>query len=71
MPENSVLGEKCVRKPLVDTEKMLLPSIRIKLGLMRNFVKAANKHGKDYEHLRENLPVLSDVKLQECFFIGP
>jgi len=71
MPEHSVLEENCVRKRLVDKEKTLLPPLHIKMRLMKNFVKAINIYGKDSEHLREKFPKLSDVKLKECFFIGP
>jgi hypothetical protein len=67
----SVLGEKFVRKPLVDKENILLPPLHIKLGLMEKSVKAVNTNSKDSEHLRENFPKTSDVKLKECFFIGP
>jgi len=44
MRENSVSEEKCVRNQLlVDTDKILLPPLHIKLGVMKNFVKAMNK----------------------------
>jgi len=38
---------------------------------MKNFVKAMNKHGKGFEHLREKFPKLGDAKLNEGIFIGP
>jgi len=63
MQENSVPGEKCVRNQLlVDKYKILLLPLHIKLGLMKNFVKAMNKHGKGFEYLREKFPELSDGK---------
>lgn len=49
----------------------MLPPLHFKLGLKKNFVKAVKIHGKDSEYLREIFPELSDVKLKECFFIGP
>ena len=49
----------------------MLPPLDIKLGLMKNFVKAMNKHGKGFEHLREKFPKLGDAKLNEGIFIGP
>jgi hypothetical protein len=59
-------------RPLVDKDKILLPPLHIKLGLMKkNFVKATNKHGKGFEHLIEKLPKLGEVKLKEGVFIGP
>jgi len=38
---------------------------------MKSFVKAMNKHGNSFEHLRENFPKLGDAKLKEGIFIGP
>jgi len=71
MPENSVLGERCVRKPQDDKEKILLQPLDIKLELIENFFKAMNTHGKDSEYLREKFPKLLDVKSKKRFFIGP
>jgi hypothetical protein len=71
MGENSVPGGKYVRnQALVDKDKILLLPLHIKLGLMKNFVKAMNKHGKHFEYLREKFPKLSDAKLKEGIFIG-
>jgi len=51
--ENSFLGEMCVRnQPLVDKENILLPPLNIKLGFMKNLVKAVNKHGTGFEYFR-------------------
>jgi hypothetical protein len=41
MWESAVPGEKCVRNQLqIDKYKILLSPLHIKLGLMKNFVKA-------------------------------
>ena len=43
---NFVPGEHSFKEnPLVDMNKVLLPPHQIKLGLMRNFVKALHKNG--------------------------
>jgi len=69
MREHSFLAEKCVRnQPLVDKDKMLLPPLHIKLGFMKNLVKAMNKHGKGFEYFRETFPKLSDAKLKVGIF---
>jgi len=71
MRENSVPGEKWVRnRPLFDKDKILLPPLHIKLGLMKNFIKAVNKHGKGFEYLRKKFLKVSDAKLKEAIFIG-
>ena len=51
MWENSVPGENCVRNHLlVDNGTILLLPLHIKVGLMKNFVKAVNKHGKGFQY---------------------
>ena len=65
MRENSVSGEKRVRNETQgDKAMILLPSLHIKLGLMKNFFKNMNEHGKGFEYLREKFPKLSDRKLK-------
>jgi len=46
-------GEKdVVNPPLVLQEKIFLPPLHIKLGLLRNFVKGMDKTGRGFEYLR-------------------
>ena len=49
---------------------MLLPPLHIKLGLMKNFVKALQKNGAAFQHLSVS-PGLSAAKLKEGIFVGP
>ena len=66
MREITVLGEKCVRnEPLVGKDKISLPPLHIKMGLIKQPIKANDKHGKGFEYLREKFPKLSDAKLKE------
>jgi len=44
--------------------------LRIKLGLMKNFVDAMKKRGKVFKYLSEKFLKL-DGKLKEFVFIGP
>ena len=57
--------------PLVDPQKVLLPPLHIKLGLMKNFVKAINKNGTAFHYLRQKFPRLSEAKIKEGIFVGP
>ena len=57
--------------PLVEPSKILLPSMHLKLGLMKNFVKAMNQEEVAFTYLREKFPRLSEAKLKEGIFIGP
>ena len=56
--------------PLVDMNKVLLPPLPIKLGLMKNFVKALHKDGAAFQHLATVFPGLSAAKLKEGIFVG-
>jgi len=61
-------GEKnVVSPPLVLPEKKFLPSVHIKLGLMKNFVNGMDKTGRGFEYVRN----VSDAKIKEGIFIGP
>ena len=60
-----VPGEHSLKEnPLVDMNKVLLPPLHIKLGLMKNFVKALHKNGTAFQHL-------STAKLKEGISVGP
>ena len=65
-------GEHSLKEnPLVDMNKVLLPPLHIKLGLMKNFVKALHKNGAAFQHLSTVFPGLSAAKLKEGIFVGP
>ena len=57
--------------PLVGQENILLPPLHIKLGLMKNFVKAIDKAGDAFLYLKEKFPKLSEAKIKEGIFVGP
>ena len=58
-------------QPLVEPGKILLPSMHLKLGLMKNFVKAMNQEAAAFTYLREKFPRLNEAKLKGGIFIGP
>ena len=51
--------------------KVLLLPLHIKLGLMKNFVKALYKNAAAFQHLSSVFPCLSATKLNEGIFVGP
>ena len=58
--------------PLVDPDKVLMPPLHIKLGLMKNFVKAmAKQKSSGFEFRCKKFPKLSQAKLKEGIFVGP
>lgn len=50
---------------------MYLPPLHIKLGLIKNFVKAIDKNGQRFSYLKEKYPKLSDTKIKEGIFVEP
>jgi len=66
------VGEKNVQHPaLAEWYKILLPPLRIKLGLMKNFVQAMDRTGSAFKYLAEKFPRLSEAKIKEGIFVGP
>ena len=59
------------RQPLVDRNKDLLPPLHIKLGLIKQFVKALDHGGKTFQEIRLMFPKLSDAKIKGGIFVGP
>ena len=57
--------------PPVDMNKVLLPPLHIKLGLMKNFMKALHKNGVAFQQLSTVFPGLSAAKVKEGIFVGP
>lgn len=66
------VGEKNVQHPsLAEADKILLPPLHIKLGLIKNFVKAMDRSGAGFKYLAEKFPRLSEAKIKEGVFVGP
>ena len=57
--------------PLILPEKIYLPPLHIKLGLMKNFVKGMGKAGRRFEYVRNNFPNVGDANMKEGVFTGP
>jgi len=65
-------GQKnVVHESLVDRNKVYLPPLHIKLGLMKNFVKALDRNGPAFQYLRSKFPRVSEAKIKEGIFNGP
>ena len=68
----SKVGKKNVHfEPLVNPKKILLLPLHIKLGMMKQFVKALPKDGETFKYLSSKFPSLSEAKLKEGVFVGP
>ena len=64
------VGKKnIIREPLVEREKIMLPPLHIKFGLMKQFVKALDKNGGCFKYLCRFFPGLSLEKLKAGFLM--
>jgi hypothetical protein len=67
-----VLGKKHVIKlTLIDPLRVLLLPLHIKLGIMKQFVKAFNRTGPCYRYLIQKFPLLPEAKVNEGVSGGP
>lgn len=53
-----------------DPEKILLPPLHIKIGLMKQFVKALSENGICFKYFCEKFPHLSEAQFKEGAFVG-
>ena len=60
-----------IREPLISREKALLPPLHIKLGLVKQFVKALNFEGEVFQEIYSMFPRLSETKIKGGVFVGP
>jgi hypothetical protein len=67
-----VPGTKNIKnEPLVNPDKIFLPPLHIKLGLMKQFTQALNKEGTCFQYICSKFPRLSCEKLKAGIFVGP
>jgi hypothetical protein len=43
----------------------------VKIGVMKNFVKAMEHVGKAFQYLQLKFPQISESKIKEAIFVGP
>ena len=69
--ESRVGFHNVIREPLVEKNKIILPFLHIKLGLIKQFVKALDQDRPCFQFLKTKFPKLSDAKIKEGVFVGP
>lgn len=63
--QQHILGDKNVRhQTFVEKEKVLLPPLHIKLGLIKNFLNCLSHDSDAYKHLKTIFPDISDAKIK-------
>jgi hypothetical protein len=61
-------GEKnVISPPLFLPEKIYLPPLHIKLGLMKNFMQGMDKTSREFEYVRNKFPNVSDAKIKRAY----
>ena len=60
-----------IATPLVDPKEVLISPLHIKLGVMKQFVKALDKDGKCLKFMERKFPRKSYAKLKKDIFDGP
>ena len=73
-PKRTNFSPSCnnmIHVSLVDNQRVLLPPLHIKLGLMKSYVKALNKEGNAFKYLDIRFPYISEAKLKADIFVGP
>ena len=60
-----------IHEPIINREKIIFPPLHIKLGLMKQFVKALNTENECFQHIVSVLPALSYEKIKAGVFDGP
>ena len=48
----------------------MLPPLQVKLGHMKQFVKALNKEGACFKYIQEKFPHMSTEKVKKGVFVG-
>jgi len=74
LPERSDLqpGTYSVKNvALVSADKILLPPLHIKLGLIKQFVTALDPSDETLKEIRSLFPKLSEAKVSAGVFVGP
>ena len=60
-----------IHNPLIKPSKVLPPPLHIKLGLLKNFVKALDVKGPAFTYLCGKFPRLTYKKVKAGVFVGP
>ncbi|UYV76224.1 hypothetical protein LAZ67_13003088 [Cordylochernes scorpioides] len=67
----SKLKEKLMLAIRYMEENIYLPPLHIKLGLMKNFVKAMDRNASGFAYLKQKFSSISEAKIKEGIFVGP
>lgn len=63
--------QNIVQNSLVARDRIILPPLHIKLGIMKQFVKALDKNGNCFSYICHKFPQLTMEKIKAGIFDGP
>jgi hypothetical protein len=63
--------EKCSKPPLINPENFHLPTLHMKLRLIKNFAKAMDQNSAGYMYCKNKFLRISNAKIKEGEFVGP
>ena len=69
--EFTVAEKNICNESSVPPDKVILPLLQIKLGLMKQYVKSLDKGGKCFKYICQKFSFLSDEKIKVGVFDGP
>ena len=70
--QDLAVGDKnIINEPLVNRDRIILPPLHVKLGLMKQFVEALDKDGDCFNYIAQTFPGLSIEKVKGGIFGGP
>ena len=65
------VDKNIINEPLVPRDRIILPTLHIKLGLIKQLMKALDKDGECFKYICRSFPGLSIEKLKAGIFDGP
>ena len=72
VPEQLKVADKnVIHVQFVPREKIMFPPLHIKLGIIKQFIKALDKTGQCFQHISSVFPALSNEKLKAGILDGP
>lgn len=63
--ENIIGDLNVIHEPLVPKNKIIIPPLHIKLGMVKNFIKSLNTQGNAFKRIQTIFPKLSAAKVKE------
>jgi hypothetical protein len=64
-------SKNVIHSNLIDPNKVILPPLHIKLGLIKQFVKSLNQNSEAFKYLSNKFPHITYNKIKEGIFVGP